>query len=366
MSCEAGGLLSAGRHIAKAAPGPFRTLVCMQLLQGLRRPAFQLAQVSRRSLLGSALLSASLPSASLALALRPVSVHTSAAGASEASLSSPDQALAEQAGTQADKPAGRALAEANKAPLRLVSGSALIPHPEKLHRGGEDAYFISSDGNYIGVADGVGSWIEVGVDAGLYARALMQHAHDKAQQTEPSRQAPHDVLEHAHRETRLRGSSTACVLAFDGKMLHAANLGDSGFCVVRDGRMLFRSRPQQKKFNFPYQMAWHEGDPPSSAEHHVLGLLKHDIVITGTDGLWDNVWPQQIAQLATAYQQRGSAPYTAAGQIAEYARQISNNKSDVTPFAHGARQIGWSFSGGKADDITVVVSYALSAPASKL
>lgn len=57
-------------------------------------------------------------------------------------------------------------------------------------------------------------------------------------------------------------------------------------------------------------------------QHHVLGLLKHDIVITGTDGLWDNVWPQQIAQLATAYQQRGSAPYTAAGQIAEYARQM--------------------------------------------
>lgn len=37
-------------------------------------------------------------------------------------------------------------------------------------------------------------------------------------------------------------------------MLHAANLGDSGFLVLRDGDVVFRSRPQQHSFNFPFQL----------------------------------------------------------------------------------------------------------------
>ena len=40
-------------------------------------------------------------------------------------------------------------------------------------------------------------------------------------------------------------------------MLHAANLGDSGFMVLRGKRVLLRSRTQQHQFNFPYQARWH-------------------------------------------------------------------------------------------------------------
>ena len=38
-------------------------------------------------------------------------------------------------------------------------------------------------------------------------------------------------------------------------MLHAANLGDSGFLVVRDNKVLMHSPQQQHSFNFPYQLA---------------------------------------------------------------------------------------------------------------
>ena len=42
----------------------------------------------------------------------------------------------------------------------------------------------------------------------------------------------------------LIGSSTACIIVFnqDSHYLHTANLGDSGFVVVRMGRVVHRSR----------------------------------------------------------------------------------------------------------------------------
>ena len=37
------------------------------------------------------------------------------------------------------------------------------------------------------------------------------------------------------------GSSTACFITLDGEELHYANLGDSGFLVVRNKKLFFRS-----------------------------------------------------------------------------------------------------------------------------
>ena len=67
----------------------------------------------------------------------------------------------------------------------------------------------------------------------------------------------------------MQGSSTACVLALEGDTLHAANLGDSGFMVVRRNKVHYKSRSQQHQFNFPFQLG--RGgrmpfDSPSMAE----------------------------------------------------------------------------------------------------
>ena len=60
--------------------------------------------------------------------------------------------------------------------LKLLSGSCCLPHPDKVETGGEDAYFICVDEQAIGVADGVGGWADLGVDAGQYARELMSNS----------------------------------------------------------------------------------------------------------------------------------------------------------------------------------------------
>lgn len=52
------------------------------------------------------------------------------------------------------------------------------------------------------------------------------------------------------------GSSTACIVSLhrEERTVYTANLGDSGFLIVRDGEVVHRSQEQQHYFNTPYQL----------------------------------------------------------------------------------------------------------------
>ncbi len=55
--------------------------------------------------------------------------------------------------------------------MRLVAGAHMIPHVDKVDKGGEDAYFISRVGlGGVGVADGVSGWADEGIDPAEYPR----------------------------------------------------------------------------------------------------------------------------------------------------------------------------------------------------
>lgn len=41
----------------------------------------------------------------------------------------------------------------------LNSGGFMIPHPQKVAKGGEDSFYIAASGRSFGVADGVGGWV---------------------------------------------------------------------------------------------------------------------------------------------------------------------------------------------------------------
>ena len=54
----------------------------------------------------------------------------------------------------------------------LGVAGAVLPHPDKVETGGEDAFFVSSHGQgAFGVADGVGGWNLEGVDPSRYSRS---------------------------------------------------------------------------------------------------------------------------------------------------------------------------------------------------
>lgn len=104
--------------------------------------------------------------------------------------------------------------------LLLNTGAALLPHPDKAYRGGEDWYFVAGHQQAFGVADGVGGWAEVGVDAGAYARSIMEHAKQEAEtmHTTGSQLCSQHILEQAYTrvdaqgEPLLRAGSAAAAL----------------------------------------------------------------------------------------------------------------------------------------------------------
>ncbi|KAF3446288.1 hypothetical protein FNV43_RR11467 [Rhamnella rubrinervis] len=245
--------------------------------------------------------------------------------------------------------------------LKLVSGSCYLPHPDKEETGGEDAHFICVDEQAIGVADGVGGWADLGVDSGLYSRELMSNSVTAIQEEPKGSVDPARVLEKAHSSTRARGSSTACIIALTEQGVHAINLGDSGFIVVRDGCTIFRSPVQQHDFNFTYQLeSGSNGDLPSSGQVFTVPVAPGDAIIAGTDGLFDNLYNNEITAVVVHAMRAGLGPQVTAQKIAALARQRAQDRDRQTPFSTAAQDAGFRYYGGKLDDITVVVSYITS------
>ncbi|KAL3844849.1 hypothetical protein ACJIZ3_002252 [Penstemon smallii] len=242
--------------------------------------------------------------------------------------------------------------------LKLVSGACYMPHPAKEETGGEDAHFICSDEQVIGVADGVGGWADVGVNAGLYARELMSHSVKAIQESAANDVDPLLVLEKAHAKTKAQGSSTACIIALKNQVLHAINLGDSGFIVIRDGYLIFESPVQQHGFNFTYQLeCGNTGDLPSSGQVFEIPVVPGDIVVAGSDGLFDNLYNKEIAAIVADAVEERLSPDAMARKIADFARVRALDRKHPSPFSTAAQEAGYTYYGGKLDDLTVVVSY---------
>ncbi|KAL2318686.1 hypothetical protein Fmac_032562 [Flemingia macrophylla] len=242
--------------------------------------------------------------------------------------------------------------------LKLISGSCYLPHPDKEETGGEDAHFICSEEQAVGVADGVGGWADLGVDAGYYSRELMSKSVEAIQEEPKGSIDPARVLEKAHSSTKAKGSSTACIIALTDQGLTAINLGDSGFMVVRDGCTIFRSPVQQHDFNFTYQLeCGSNGDLPSSGQVFTIPVAPGDVIVAGTDGLFDNLYNNEITAVVVHAVRAGLSPQVTAQKIAALARQRALDKDRQTPFSTAAQDAGFRYYGGKLDDTTVVVSY---------
>jgi hypothetical protein len=90
----------------------------------------------------------------------------------------------------------------------LVAAGTCIPHPAKVAKGGEDAFFILED-RALGVADGVGGWTRGGIDPGEYSRQLMEMSAE-ALRKRRSRSCV-EALRYAHNRVEVPGSSTAII-----------------------------------------------------------------------------------------------------------------------------------------------------------
>ncbi len=237
----------------------------------------------------------------------------------------------------------------------LFFSASSIPHPEKAYKGGEDASFVSEDGHALGVFDGVGGWADMGIDPGVYSRSLAQNCDAAHKELGP--ESPVKLLERAWLNSQhIQGSSTACCVTLQGTTLRGANLGDSGFLVVRQGALLYKQKEQQHQFNFPYQLGTGSSDSPTDAECVELELLPGDVVVAATDGVGDNLFPEEIVGIVREGVALGKTEAEIATRIAQMASVRANATQGRSPFMVAAVQMGYTFSGGKLDDITVVVA----------
>ncbi|KAJ4849329.1 hypothetical protein Tsubulata_032436 [Turnera subulata] len=88
------------------------------------------------------------------------------------------------------------------------------------------------------------------------------------------------------------GSSTACIATLrreDNKLCYA-NVGDNGFLVFQNKRLLFCSPTQQHHFNCPYQLKKGGEARVCEGEVEVEG---GDVVVAGSDGLLDNLFVEE-------------------------------------------------------------------------
>ena len=245
-------------------------------------------------------------------------------------------------------------------PMKMNSGSFYIPKRNKSKPLGEDAHFVSGIKETFGVADGVGGWAKKGIDSGIYARSLMRNSLTAVNKlSEANSQIdPKNIIKEACKNNKFEGSSTACVVTHNNGVLRGASVGDSGFLVFREGKVLYKSPTQQKRFNCPFQLGnYPESDDPECAVEMKLDVKKGDFVVMGSDGLLDNLFDWEIEEIIKKEYPKLLNLEDLAFKIAEAAYYRSLDKYAVCPYTITSKKVGKNHKGGKQDDISVVIGH---------
>ena len=283
---------------------------------------------------------------------------------------------------------------------------------------GEDAFFnfklkISESSSSIlclGVADGVGSWnlnkqmalqMNKQKDAAQYAQQLMLSGIDylssiSLSDIQKCRNLSQQIAEFASNSVRskaLIGASTLTIVdigKYNGNessikcQLSAYNLGDSGFCVYRYRDVgagnecyecIYKSVAQEQGFGIPYQLGSHSTSNciEDGCCLNVFDLCAMDIVIVGSDGLWDNCFDDEIlaliCQSMNKYLKEWKNEESAVSfdsfvhhkvvngdithRIIKQAYMNSIDKKKQTPWSRAMTEtVDMVYDGGKTDDIT--------------
>ncbi|EFH43433.1 hypothetical protein ARALYDRAFT_328389 [Arabidopsis lyrata subsp. lyrata] len=221
--------------------------------------------------------------------------------------------------------------------------------------GREDAYFISHH-NWIGIADGVSEWSFEGINKGMYAQELMSNCEKIISDEADKISDPVQVLHRSVNETKSSGSSTALIAHLDNNELHIANIGDSGFMVIREGTVFQKSSPMFHHFCFPLHIRQGDDVLKHAEVYHVI-LEEGDVVIAATDGLFDNLYEKEIVSIVCRSLEQSLEPQNIAELVAEKAQEVGRSETERTPFADAAKEEGYDgHKGGKLDAVTVIVS----------
>eukprot|EP00758_Cryptobia_borreli_P009546 Tbor_TRINITY_DN5490_c0_g1::TRINITY_DN5490_c0_g1_i1::g.25301::m.25301/K17508/PTC7, PPTC7; protein phosphatase PTC7 len=248
------------------------------------------------------------------------------------------------------------------------------------------------------MADGVGGWSSLGVDPSHFSNALMENA-KLYSETHRKELNPEVIMENAFQKVKRdghvkAGSSTAIIAALQQEgsktYLDVANVGDSGCLVIRNRSIIRRVHELVHSFNAPFQLAVVPShmkncfsDKVSDAVRERVEVEKGDVIVLGTDGLFDNRFNVDIASDAgwvgkvegtglstipffrnilniafNSFEKEVDYidPFRVCSRIVQEAYKTSLSKEAESPWASMLRQVGVpDAKGGKVDDITVLI-----------
>ena len=140
----------------------------------------------------------------------------------------------------------------------------------------------------------------------------------------------------------------------------------------------------------PFQLAspavLKETDTSADADKYSFKVLEGDVVVMATDGLYDNLWEEQICNQVSSFkdQAKGNAFKPSAADVQSLARSLASaahsaaadGSTSRTPWSvesasratEGAGAGGWAGvftrlfpqGGGKMDDVTVIVAVVVA------
>ena len=127
---------------------------------------------------------------------------------------------------------------------------------------------------------------------------------------------------------------------------------------------------QLRAFNLPYQLGFTNTDgiepfeKPGDATVGNFPVHRGDVIVVGSDGLFDNVEIVDIAEIVGEWEAAGSGDRDAlAAKLCDRARDLSLDDRTDSPFALLAKENDIMWGGGMPDDVTVVVMTVEPAPA---
>ena len=178
-------------------------------------------------------------------------------------------------------------------------------------------------------------------------------------------------------------------------LLDVAYVGDCSVMLIRGGKVVYMSAEQSHSLDYPYQLGTGSADTPKDSIRCLIPVEKGDLVVMGSDGIFDNLYPEQIVDfmwppLELVYHQHGfvqlpgDQPGKAEAVLLEHARSrnlrtlladdimaalktgsdavireasaVANDVHCDSPYATKCIEVGALFEGGKPDDMTLVTS----------
>ena len=245
----------------------------------------------------------------------------------------------------------------------------------KLAHINEDAFFCNEQA--LGIADGIGSIkTEFGISSCEFSHELMKKCEIYSREFIDDHRKQFtckNIIKNAYEMLESGGGSTFLLAVLSKRQLNILNLGDSGMILARYDRnfkVVFQTTPKLHNSCTPYQLTRRfsskqlsqnasltrnldKSDDVNDADEFMITTLPGDIIVMGSDGLWDNINPNELTKILDQY--NGQSVKKLAAIITKIAkiRAVGMNALNHAGEMIFTKSLDFA---GKLDDITVIVA----------